>query len=114
MRRLRFIEKRFLTFALCVVGASSPVGIGSQRDPRLLLTGSGAAFGLSSFQELKRGGAGRYGFSGVFTLNACTKMLTAATAPYLDGKGTYFLNYEQQVRSWRQETNLGPAKRAAE
>ena len=40
-------------------------------------------------------------------------MLPTAAAPSLNDKGSPALNYEQQVRFWRREANLGPAKRAS-
>ena len=56
-------------------------------------------------------GAGA-GFPVDRVFNTNIKMLPTATVLPLDGRGASFFNYRQQVRLWRQVTNLGPAKRA--
>ena len=40
-------------------------------------------------------------------------MLPAVSVPAFGGTGSSRFSYEQQVELWRQNTNLGPAKRAS-
>ena len=61
-----------------------------------------------------KGRGNRPAFSGLlFAFSIHATMLPAVTAPSFGSKSASLCSGGQQVRLWRQVTNLGPAKRAS-